>query len=347
MPHEPRVTSRKDPATVFRQEGSLGDDVQPGKQRQSFIQHGAHHVRVPLGAEELQGQQAPQGAGGGHCLGAGQAALADDAVEADGGQRRKKEKQAAEFAANGSRLQAQGPHVGRIGRRGFGARRALLVHAPWQFGEALLLEHRPHGHGAASDPVFLQRLADVVDGQVLLSQADDVFTHRIGRLGSARRWLDEELAVGGFAELMHQLVNAARGISELPSDFRARQAIDEIRPQHFVLPVRGVLGNEEGLSRIHLAHRLSEKGCFHGLRRAHRRAVLRRGSSGNRQISQETRRFLRVSQRPAWRRRQDVTGWKYILSAKQYPRALWRKCRGKWALSPRILRPVRVCGNPG
>jgi hypothetical protein len=122
MPHEPRITSREDAATVFRQERSLGDDIQPGEQREPFVQHGAHHVRVPLGAEELQGQQASQGAGGGHRLGPGQAALADHAVKADGGQRRKKEKQAAEFAANGSRLQAQGPYIGTIGRREFAAR---------------------------------------------------------------------------------------------------------------------------------------------------------------------------------------------------------------------------------
>ncbi len=111
-------------------------------------------------------------------------------------------------------------------------------------------------------------------------------------LSTAGRWLGEELARGALAALMHQLMKTAQRVSEPPGDCRARQTIDEIRSQGFVLPVGGVLRSEKDLSRIHLAHRLTEKGCFHALRRALRRAAIPQGSPGKRRIRRETQHFL-------------------------------------------------------
>jgi hypothetical protein len=42
------------------------------------------------------------------------------------------------------------------------------------------------------------------------------------------------------------------------------------------------------LSQIHLAHGLTEKGCFHGLRRGLRRAAFGDGSPGNREFHGKT-----------------------------------------------------------
>ena len=170
--------------------------------------------------------------------------------------------------------------------------------------------------------------------------ASDALAPRGG--GSAKN-----AAAGGLAELMHQLMKTTQGISEPPSDFRAGQTIDEIRSQRFVLPVGGVLGDEEGLSRIHLAHRLSEKGCFHGVRRGHSPRRPRGGLAGNRRIPRENRLFLRVGENQLGSPHLGVPGWKHTISAKHYPIALWRKGREKRYYSRKTFRPIWVCGNPG
>ena len=127
----------------------------------------------------------------------------------------------------------------------------LVVPPPRQPGESLLLEHRGHGHRGSLDPFLLQGLADIIDGQVLLPQMNDLLLHDLGRLGPRARRLGEELPGGVLAELMGQLVQAADGVTESSGDFRGRQPIDEIGPQGFVLPMGGVLGSQKDLSQVH------------------------------------------------------------------------------------------------
>ena len=122
---------------------------------------------------------------------------------------------------------------------------------PRQPGKAFLPEHRGHGHRSSRDAVFLQGLADIVDRLVLLAEFDDLLSNDVVCLGPWARRLGEELAVGLTAELMHQLVQSAEGVSEAPGDLRAGQAIDEIGPQGFILPVGRVAGSEKELSQIH------------------------------------------------------------------------------------------------
>ena len=88
VPHQLRIAGRIDATTIFRQERALGDDVQAGKQRQPFIQHCAHDVQMPLGAEQLQSQQTSHGVAGRDHLRAGQSTASDHLVKAHLGQRR-------------------------------------------------------------------------------------------------------------------------------------------------------------------------------------------------------------------------------------------------------------------
>ena len=50
-----------DPTTVLGQEAALGHDVEPGEQRQSFIEDGTHDVAVTRRAKQFEAQQASQG----------------------------------------------------------------------------------------------------------------------------------------------------------------------------------------------------------------------------------------------------------------------------------------------
>ena len=74
--HQGRIAGRVDAATVFGEEGSLGDDVQSGEEGQPLVEHGAHDMAVAGAAEELQRQQRTHGTGGRDHPRAGEAARA-------------------------------------------------------------------------------------------------------------------------------------------------------------------------------------------------------------------------------------------------------------------------------
>jgi hypothetical protein len=57
--HQFGIAGWLDTTTMLGEERTLGHDIQAGEQGQSFIEHCAHDVQVPLGAEQLYGEQAP------------------------------------------------------------------------------------------------------------------------------------------------------------------------------------------------------------------------------------------------------------------------------------------------
>jgi hypothetical protein len=94
-----------------------------------------------------------------------------------------------------------------------------------------------------------QSAADVVDGEVLLPEGDDLFSDAIllgsGRSFGARR--EEELPLGILAELMAQDPEAARSVAKAASGLGGGDAIDEVRAQGLVLAVERILGHQEDL----------------------------------------------------------------------------------------------------
>ena len=95
--HQLRVADRVDPATVFGQERSLGDDVQSGEEGQSLVQNPAHDMAVACRPEQLQGQERSQSAAGWDHLRSGESRSLEDAIEGDRGQHGQEEEQAAEL----------------------------------------------------------------------------------------------------------------------------------------------------------------------------------------------------------------------------------------------------------
>jgi hypothetical protein len=97
--HQLRVAGRVNPATVFSQERSLGDDVQAGEQGQSLVQDHAHDMSMVRCPEQLQGQERSHGRAGRDHLRSGEPQFLEDAIEGNRSQHWQKEEQAAEFGS--------------------------------------------------------------------------------------------------------------------------------------------------------------------------------------------------------------------------------------------------------
>ena len=129
--------------------------------------------------------------------------------------------------------------------RGPGSR--LFVFSPGQPGKPFFFENQRDGHGAHPVPALFQDAADIIDGEILLSQSDDLVPDTIGfgrSLGSLLRG-KEEGALWMLAELMGEDAEASRGIPEAAGNFGGGELIDEVGPEGFVLAVGGILGFEK------------------------------------------------------------------------------------------------------
>jgi len=95
-------------------------------------------------------------------------------------------------------------------------------------------------------------LADVVDGEVLLAQGDDLFAEALFLGGGLRSFGrgEEELAFGVLAELVDQDAEAARGVAAAAGGLGRGEAFDEEGAEGFVLAMGGVLRLEEEASEI-------------------------------------------------------------------------------------------------
>ena len=173
-------------------------------------------MTVARAAEELQGQQRPQGATGRDHVRSGEAGARQGRVQVDGDQVGQEEEQAAELGVDGARSQVELTDIRDIGRDGPGPLGSLVA-ATRQLGEALLLEDGSDGRRAERlAAVTGQGAADVVDGEVLLAQGDDLLSQPLLLAWRSAPMCggDEEVAVGLIAELVDEDAEAPRRIAE-------------------------------------------------------------------------------------------------------------------------------------
>ena len=250
-PHQARVATRWDAATVFGEGRSLGDDVQASEESQAVVKDRAHDVAMTCVAEELQGQERPQGARGRDHRGSGEPILLQQGIQLGRDQVGQEEEQAAEVGVDSSRCQVELADVGHIGHDGMKSLRSFVVPTTGQFGEALWLQDRRHRGRAERLTVAGEGTADIVDGAVLLSQGDDQFPQAILLAGrSALTWgRDEEVTLGLAAELMDEDPEAAWGVAEASGRLGGWHTIDEESPQGLVLPMSGVGGFQKALGQ--------------------------------------------------------------------------------------------------
>src|SRR5262249_52518965 len=238
---------RGDAATVLGEERALGDRVESGEEGQPLIEDIAHDVAVARVAEELQGQQRSHGATGRDQSRSGEAAASQDRVQLGGDQGGQEEEQAAELGVDVARGQVELTDIRDIGRNGSRSVGSLLIAAPRQLGEALLLEDRGDGCRAERLTVPRQSPADVVDGKILLAEGDDLLPQPFllaGRPALVCRG-DEEVAIGPAAELVYEDAEAPRRVAEASGRLGRREAVDEEGAEGFVLSLGGAGGLRE------------------------------------------------------------------------------------------------------
>ena len=184
----------------------------------------------------------------------GKPARPSDAVQVAGDQIGQEQEQAAELGAevrgatrSSWRTSATSPAVGRA-RGG-----PLLVAAAGQAGEALV----PggcwrHGDGAERLAVACQGPADVVDGEVLLAQGDDLLAAGIGAWALwAAVWPGRKKApVGSWRNWWTRTRKLPGRVAEAAGGLGGGKALDEEGAQGLVLAVGGVGGGEEVAGRM-------------------------------------------------------------------------------------------------
>ena len=105
---------------------------------------------------------------------------AEDPVQGDRGQDRQEEEQAAESGWRLPWLQVELPDISDLGRRRSCAGRAFVVGPARQVSEPFGLEDLSDGDRAERIAPGEPGSADVIDGEVLLSEGDDEFAEGIG-----------------------------------------------------------------------------------------------------------------------------------------------------------------------
>ncbi|MGH7956072.1 MAG: hypothetical protein ACREH8_03555 [Opitutaceae bacterium] len=139
-----------------------------------------------------------------------------------------------------------------------GLGRPLLVAPAGEPGEARLAHDAPDGRRAERFFLLPERPHDIVDGEVLLAQRDDLLVQPRG----LRRPLGRLRPPGGVAvgqkkwparllsELVAKDAKAARRVAELRGGLLRGKFFDEVSSQRFVLAMGGAGWDEECLCLV-------------------------------------------------------------------------------------------------
>jgi hypothetical protein len=119
---------------------------------------------------------------------------------------------------------------------------SFLLSSSGQPGKPFFSENQRDGNGAHPLSTLFQDPADIIDGEILFSQDDDLIPDTVGFRRSLRPLLreKEELTIWMLAELVGENAEASRGIPEAVRHFDRREIIDEVGPEGFILTVRGI-----------------------------------------------------------------------------------------------------------
>jgi hypothetical protein len=138
-------------------------------------------------------------------------------------------------------------HIGNLCHLGPRSWKSFLVSSSRQPGKPFFFEHQGEGNRTHPLPALFQDPTDIIDGEILLSQRDDLVPDTVGFRRSLRPLLrrEEEEAIWILAELVGKDAEASRGIPEAAGDFDRREILDEEGPEGFVLAVSSIGGFEK------------------------------------------------------------------------------------------------------
>ncbi|HUH65638.1 MAG TPA: hypothetical protein VLZ07_04330, partial [Syntrophales bacterium] len=141
----------------------------------------------------------------------------------------------------------QSVYIGNLCDLGPGSWQSLLVFSSGQPGKPFFFQNQRDGNGAYLLPTLLQDSADIIDGEILLSQGHDLVPDPVGfrrSLGPLLRG-KEEGTIWILTELVGQDTEASRGIPEATGDLDRRQIFNEVGPEGFVVAVSRIAGFEK------------------------------------------------------------------------------------------------------
>jgi hypothetical protein len=171
----------------------------------------------------------------------------EDAVQLQVDPTGEEQEQAAELGAELPRLEVELCDVGRLGAEGTGPGEAFFVRSAWESGEAFLGKESRDGDGADGMSLLGERPADVLDGEVLFAEGDDmlpeVFVGAVGLLLACGR--QEERACGVVAELVDEASEAAWGVAQACGGRGGGESLDKGSAEGLVRAMGGVRGLAE------------------------------------------------------------------------------------------------------
>jgi hypothetical protein len=209
-------------------------------------------MAVPSTSKEFEPQKGKDRLPGGNHLCPREPRLFKQPLQGDLGQIRDKQIQPSELGPESPDREVQPVHIGNLSDLGTRPWKSLLVSPSGEPGKTFFLKNQRDSNGAYLLPALFQDPTDIIDGQILLSQRDDLVPDTVRFRRNLRSFLrgKEEGAIGMLTKLMGQDTEASRRIPEPACDFSRRKILDEIGSEGFVLAVSRIPGFEEEAGHI-------------------------------------------------------------------------------------------------
>jgi hypothetical protein len=204
-------------------------------------------MAVSSTSKEFESQKGTDRLRSGNHLGPREPRLLEQPLQRDLSQIRDKQVQPPELGPKSPDRKIQPLHIGNLCDFGPRPRKPFFVSSSGQPGKPFVFENQRDGNGAYLLSALFQDPADIIDGEILLSQRHDLVPETIGLRRGLRPLLGrkEKGTIWVLSELMGQDAQASRRISESASDFDRREVLDEVGPEGFVLTMSGIRGFEK------------------------------------------------------------------------------------------------------
>jgi hypothetical protein len=220
-PHQPWIRSRINPTAIFSEKRPFGNHVEPSKQSQPLVQDIAHDVAVPSTPKQFEPQKRTYRLPSRNHLCPREPCLFEHLFQTDLSQIRDKQIQPPELGSESPRRKIEPVHIGNLCELGPRPWESFLVSPSRQPRKTFLLENQRDSNGAYPTPALLQDPADIIDGEILFSQCDDLVPDTVGFGRNLRPPLrgKEKRAIRMLTELVSKDPEASRRIPKAAGDF--------------------------------------------------------------------------------------------------------------------------------
>jgi hypothetical protein len=209
-------------------------------------------MAVPSASKQLQPQKGKDRLLSRDHLGSRESRLLKQPLQRDLSQIRDKQVQSPELGPELPDRKIQSVHIGTLGDLGPRSWEPFFVSPSGKPGKTFFFENQGNGNRTHPLTAFFQNPADIIDGQILLSQGDHFVSDAARFRRSLRSLLrrKEEGAIGMLTEFMGENTKTSRRIPEAMGDFGRREILDEVGPEGFILAMSGIGGFEKEVGHM-------------------------------------------------------------------------------------------------